>query len=512
MPWEIATYLLGAQGGVEDDFARLYAATNPVLMRYLRVTTDADPAALSDLALGAWTAALPQLMACPPDEDAWLELIIGSARAAAAGSLRTDTGSTAPETASTTGDDVDHAIETLRACPPEQAEVLAMGLVANLDRDATSRLTDHEPTDVLALVQSSEQRLTMSLGELTEALRAPGRDGEVADVRLVTPLITAALAGPAPTAKGPAHAAPPTTIVTAGAVGAAIGAEAGPAVGAVEQLPLAELLGLEAAATGSPPAISLAAVGSVTGALSRPARVGVGVGVWGLAVGGVGMAAAMSGLITVAIDGLFGDHGGGPLVTAEGPARPGSPSSDGDTTGNPPVVPGRPGTDEPPATGGGRTPQTVTLPGRSKGTEIVLASFVPQGSTPSTPTEVPTTPTTPSTPTTPPTTPPSTPPSTPPVVPPPSGPGVSGGNGHGNGHASARETRRAIRQARVSARANDKAVKAAAKVAARADSNANDKGRGKGKALGHGKATSKGKALGHDKPKANGKAAGHNKS
>jgi hypothetical protein len=500
VPWEIATYLLGAQGGVEDDFSRLYAATNPVLMRYLRVTTDADPAALADLALGAWTAALPQLMACPPDEDAWLELIIGSARAAAAGSLRTADGSTPPENPSATLDDVDHAIEALRACPPEQAEVLAMGLVANLDRDATSRLTDHEPTAVLALVQDGQERLTMSLGELTEVLRAPGRDGEVADVRLVTPLITAALTGPAPTADVPTHAAPATTLVAAAP--AAIGAAAAPAVGGPSQPPLAQLLGLESAATVSSPAIPLAALGSATGALSRPARVGVGVGVWGLAVGGVGLAAAMSGLVTVAIDGIFGDPRRGPQVTAQGPAQPGTPSDGGVTTGNPPVAPGQPGTNEPPGTSTGRTPQSVSVPGRSTGIEIVLASFVPQGPTPSTPTEIPPAPTPPTT------TPPTSPPTTPPVAPPPgSDPGVSGGKGHGNGTASAREARRAIRQARATARATDKAAKAAA----RADSKA-DKDRGKGKALGHDKGKAHGKALGHDKAKANGKAVGHQKS
>ena len=87
MPGEIATYLLGAQGGAEDDFARLYALTNPVLVRYLRVTADADPAVL---AMGAWATALHQLQVCPPEDDAWLELLVGSARIAPPAAGMTD--------------------------------------------------------------------------------------------------------------------------------------------------------------------------------------------------------------------------------------------------------------------------------------------------------------------------------------------------------------------------------------------------------------------------------------
>src|SRR5689334_20802180 len=129
VPGEITTYLLGAQGGVADDFARLHAVTNPVLLRYLRVTADGDH---EELARTAWTAALPQLQVCPPDDDAWLELVVGAARTAVAAgdgasSLAPAGTSSAPSQADP--DVLGEAVAALRACPPAVAEVLAMGAV-----------------------------------------------------------------------------------------------------------------------------------------------------------------------------------------------------------------------------------------------------------------------------------------------------------------------------------------------------------------------------------------------
>ena len=68
MPGEIATFLLGAQGGDEEAFARLYAATNPVLVRYLRSVGVEDAAGA---ALETWPTLLRRLPACPADDDDW---------------------------------------------------------------------------------------------------------------------------------------------------------------------------------------------------------------------------------------------------------------------------------------------------------------------------------------------------------------------------------------------------------------------------------------------------------
>src|SRR5689334_10333456 len=125
VPGEIATYLLGAQGGDEDAFARLYAATNPVLVRYLRVVSDQDAAAL---ALATWPTLLRRLPACPADDDDWLELAVGSAREAAAAGTPVARAQVQPHPGTATGAaaQVDEAVEALRACGPESAEVLAM--------------------------------------------------------------------------------------------------------------------------------------------------------------------------------------------------------------------------------------------------------------------------------------------------------------------------------------------------------------------------------------------------
>lgn len=473
MPGEIATYLLGAQGGTEDDFARLYEATNPVLVRYLRVTTDADPA---DVALATWSTVLGQLMACTPDDDAWLELVVGSARVAADGRLRGgDGGSASTHAAVADPDGVDRAIEALRACPPDEADVLAMGLVANLDRDVISRLTGHEPSAVLALVLAGQQRLEMSLEGLTAALRAPGRPDEVADLWLVSPLFTAALTGPAPTVASVASMAPTPTVLTA----AITGTGGASPVAATPEPSIADRLGIESAAAGSSNVIHLSAGRSPRAAPSRSARTGAGVAAWVVGLGGVGAAAAMSGLLTAAVDAFLGGDTP-PATTAQGPARPGTPSTDGGAgTGNPPAGPGTTPRAQPQDTGGG-TSTPVSLPGGFG--EIVVASFViPDGSTPATPTGTSTgSPTTPAAPTTP----------GQPVAPQPgAGPVVTTGNGSTNGKAKAR------------GHAKGKPAKAAAKARAAAKAIAKNKA----------KANGNGKALGHDKVKAKGKATGHSK-
>jgi hypothetical protein len=400
VPGEIATFLLGAQGGIEQDFARLYEATNPVLVRYLRVTADGDPA---DLALDAWATALARLKECPADDDAWLELVVGSARVAAGSSLRRvhphtsnvvplhdsppvpaesaksaeaaeaaaplPDGTNRDSTDSTDRDGVDRAIEALRASPADEAEVLAMGAVANLGRDAMSRLTGHAPREVLALVQRGQDRLPMSFEELIAALRVPGRPDEVADLRLVTPLIAAALTGPAPAAAGTGWT---------------------PAVATAAAAPT------ESTAPVRSNVVTLT-VGSARRAPSRSARVGAGAAAWVLGVGGLGAAAAMSGMLTAVIDGIVGGDGGRPPVTAQGPASPGTPSTGGGTSpGTPPGgqgVPEGPLDRGPAEPGTGGSTQPVSLPGDFNAVRVELVSYVvPDGPTPSTPTGTSTTP------------------------------------------------------------------------------------------------------------------------
>jgi hypothetical protein len=386
---------------------------------------------------------------------------------------------------------VDRAIAALRACPPDQADVLAMGVIANLGREATSRLTGHDPGAVLALVQEGQERLATSFEDLMAALRAPARPDEVADLLLVTPLMTTALTRPAPTA------APKTAPMGKGAAWA----EAFEA--SLSQPSVVEPLGLASLAQAPSSAFHLTAVGSPTGAPSRSARAGVAAAVWVVALGGVGTAAAMSGLLTAAIDGILGDHGRPTVITAQGPVTPGTPSTgDGTTAGEPQPEPStgggtasrNPGTSQPGGSRGtGSVTQAVSLPGDSTGAQIVLASYVPPDrSTPSTPAW---------THATPPATPPSTPPTTPPppqtVAPQPgkgAGPVKAGsGSAHGPAKAAAKAARAA---AKAQARADAKAAKKAKAAKAAKDKAAKAKAAKAAKGKDHHQGKSKGKSKG----------------
>ena len=484
VPGEIATYLHGAQGGVADDFARLHAATNPVLLRYLRVTADGDHA---ELARTAWAAALPQLQVCPPDDDAWLELVVGAARTAV---LAGDGASSlAPAGPSEAPSDVEpealgRAIAALRACPPAEAEVLAMGAVANLGREAVSRLTGLEPNTVLALVRQGQQHLPVTLEVLIDSLRVPATPGELADLPFAAGLFAAGfpvvLRPVAPAAVASARA--PATPAPVGPFGAA--ATAGPAlvpVGALQQPSVVDIHSLQSSAPAS--------AQRTLGTPSRSARTAAAAAAWLLAVGGISTAAAMSGLLSVAIDGILG-RDRGPLVTADGPVVPGPlPSTPGDTPSPgrvPTPTPTKPATGPTDSGGGqdgsGGTDEGVSPP-RGTGVQVVVAVFHPTPQTPSTPVDTPT-----PTPTEPPVTP--TAPEVP-TPPKPRPPVVPAGNGEGNGNGKGQ----AIGKGSGNGRGNGTVKPAVA-----------GNGHGKGHPKHHGKHLAKGHAKHHGKHLAKGHA------
>lgn len=484
MPGEIATYLLGAQGGVADDFARLHAATNPVLLRYLRVTADGDHA---ELARTAWVTVLPQLPVCPPDEDAWFELVVGAARAAVlagdgAASLAPAGTATAPSDLDT--DPQAQAIAALRACPPAEAEVLAMGAVASLGRAAMSRLTGLEPAAILALVLQGQHHLPVSLEHLIGVLRAPGTAAEVADLPFAAGLFAAGSpVALVPPVRHPA-ALPGAAVAVGGAPTAVVGTSAVAAsAGPLHQAAVVDIHSLQSSAPAS--------AQRVFGTPSRSARAGAAAAAWLLAVGGISTAAAMSGLLSVAIDGILG-RDRGPLVTAEGPVVPGplpttEPPSGGPSTGGPPTPNGGP-TDPPDSAGGGTVDDTVTLPGGSGGPQVVVASFDdPDPSTPSspttpTPTEPPVTPRTPVAPT--------TPNSPRPVVPTVNDDGKAKGKGH------AKHQGKHLAKGHAKAKSHAHPGKHLAKGHAHAKAK-QAKAKQQKQQTGHGKATGHGTTTGH---------------
>ena len=168
VPGQMVASLHGVQGGDEGAFARLYAETNPVLLRYLRVVSDADPAPLAHATWATLLHVIPAFDA--DDDDDWLELTLGTARR-----RRPRSGRSRPVPATSPADAFDEVVEALRACGPATADVLAMHVVAGLGRDSIARITGQEPTEVLALVHQGQESLSRPAGAPGDD-RAPARD------------------------------------------------------------------------------------------------------------------------------------------------------------------------------------------------------------------------------------------------------------------------------------------------------------------------------------------------
>jgi hypothetical protein len=485
VPGEISTLLLGAQGGEGEAFARLYAVTNPVVARYLRVLSDADPA---PLALQTWSSLLDALPTCAADDDDWLELALGTARATALGATAVaTTATTAPDAAPVVAagpgaleDPVDQGIAALRACGPAAADLLAIGVIGGLGRDSMARLTGQEPTAVHALVLEGITALPVPLETLLGTLRVPATPAEVADLGAVQPLYVAQSHSPLPAVASGAAAA-------SGALAAAAAPLAAHTVIPVGEPTVVELPVWESRATSRVVTLRNGAADTAP----RWVRVGAGAAAWTIAVGGVGTAAAMSGVLPAAFNQLFGDQGNGPVVTAQGPRRPdGLPSLPpgafvprsrplGQQPGTQAVSGGKAKPSRTPATNGGDV-IVVSATSRTSNSGVVVAAPAVLTSRP------PTTPSTP--PSTPPTKPGSSggtpppvtpPPVTPPVKPPPTitPPVFSGwgtilgpGNGHGIAHIShgVGPSHAQVKAARQAAKAAKAQAKAAAKAAAKA--------------------------------------------
>jgi hypothetical protein len=503
---EIATSLLGAQEGGEASFASLYELTNPALVRYLRVVSDADP---TNLALTTWTTLLRRLPTSAADENAWLELVVGAARltvedarqreswshlvdptdhlppmaladlevAGAADGPAADStvavgapgpaqgigaapAATAPDEVP---DRVDSTIAALRACPPDEADLLAMRATAWLNREAICRLTGRDAASVRTGLDQALEHVGLPLFTLVKALRAPARPDELADLPVVLHLF----------ANEPAQ----RRVAAVGTVAASAAA-----VGAVGQPSALNLLDVPAAHASSAAGHS---AGTTAGAASHLGWVGATAAAAAIAVGGVG--AAWNGLLPD----LFGGHGHQGAPSAAGPARTGPPAG-GDagqpeppTTGRQPVTPPQPPAVTKPEPGAGQTAtgaqgtvslgrvqlavQVVSVPGNAPGPGAVVTDTPPAG-----PPKGPATP--------PPTQEPSTPVSQPPVSPPRTTPSTHG-HGKATGHTKTHP----------------------------AKATGHAKTHGQGKAKGHAKTHGQGKAKGHTKDKAKGHAYGHAK-
>jgi hypothetical protein len=365
----MVTFLLGAQGGDEEAFACLYAVTNPVLVRYLRVVSDADSA---PIAQSTWASLLNGLAVLDADDDDdWTEVAVGTARewAVASGALRTAaTPATDPGTLHAPDhepDPVDAGVAMLRACPPAVADVLAMGVIAGLGRDSIARITGLEPTAVLALVNQGEAALGLPLETLSASLRVPGSQAEVDDLPAVAPLFAEQSHAPRPAALTAAPAG--TGVAVAAPVAtAAVATAAAATVTPTSAATVVDLL-TWSSPTPTPSRVVMRASAQAAASPSRWTTVGAGVAAWTVAIGGIGAAATMSGFLPSVIDGIFGDHGRTPVVVAQGPRQPGETPTPGDGGGGGVAQP-RPSGQQPGTDG------TVVPAGSSGGNGVVVSA------------------------------------------------------------------------------------------------------------------------------------------
>src|SRR3954447_19777682 len=189
-----AETLAAAQAGDEKAFTEVFRALNPAVVRYLTVL--AGYALAEDLAGETWVAALRTFRTFEGDERAmraWL-LTIGRARWVDAvraqtrprgvaparaqprpPELLTDTAPDAPapddvQAQVEIGFTTDWALSLIATLPPDQAEVVTLRVVGQLDVPEVAELTGKTANHVRVLTHRGLKRLAKLLGEKVESL------------------------------------------------------------------------------------------------------------------------------------------------------------------------------------------------------------------------------------------------------------------------------------------------------------------------------------------------------
>jgi RNA polymerase sigma-70 factor (ECF subfamily) len=153
-----------AVSGNHDAFAEIYRRTQPVVLRYLRATTSMDA---DDIAAETWLSVIRDFSTFRGDETDFRAWILTIAR-----HRMIDTGRAAarrPRLASVPLDEVDPptvqdaaeqalerigtvaAVDLLSELPADQAEAVALRIVAGLDVARTAELMDRSPGAVRVL-------------------------------------------------------------------------------------------------------------------------------------------------------------------------------------------------------------------------------------------------------------------------------------------------------------------------------------------------------------------------
>lgn len=167
-----------AQQGDEAAFTQLFRETQPIVLKYLAAIT--GMAAAEDIASDTWVSVVRDLGSFAGDEPAafrawvlsiarrrWIDEVRRRNRRP---ELLTDSApdvTPAPEDVEGVVDSAAGtrwALELLGTLPPEQAEVVALRVIADLDVHTTARLVGKTPGAVRVLAHRALRRLAEQLG------------------------------------------------------------------------------------------------------------------------------------------------------------------------------------------------------------------------------------------------------------------------------------------------------------------------------------------------------------
>ena len=173
---EFAAVLAAAQHGIEAAFAVLWRDSNPVLLRYLRVSA---PDAAEDIAAETWVQVVRGLPGFRGDEQAWRSWLFTTARRRAiderrrrarhpAAPLAEAAGAHEPRAPDAAGLALENlgtagAIAAVSALPPLQAEVILLRVLAGLDTEAVARIVGRSPGAVRVAAHRGLRRLAQTL-------------------------------------------------------------------------------------------------------------------------------------------------------------------------------------------------------------------------------------------------------------------------------------------------------------------------------------------------------------
>jgi RNA polymerase sigma-70 factor (ECF subfamily) len=179
---DFAETLAAAQRGDETAFTTLFRALNPPVVRYLRVL--AGPALAEDLAAETWVAALRTFSTFDGEERAMRAWLLRIARARWVDAVRaytrrpelvTDTTPDLPspddvEAQVELGFTTDWALSVIATLPPDQAEVVTLRIIGQLDVPEVAEMTGKTANHVRVLAHRGLKRLAELLGDTTPAL------------------------------------------------------------------------------------------------------------------------------------------------------------------------------------------------------------------------------------------------------------------------------------------------------------------------------------------------------